>query len=609
VYDWVSFFEPAVNMTLKFFNIPHRFKFKKTGLVATMQYMHYSPFEGQEENWHPKLPVAANINQLFKYNVDSVAMIPLATVNGEREMLNHLEIPTNTLQLMRSQTARRTMDNFEIIKDDLFDTEVEALAQYSAVNSIFSEFGEHVEMTQQQKDQYVCIELHQRKEFQEAMSKVETSTEGFIYWLDARKVGSECIYYKRPNFYCDLGNFNENAKDQVSRKTKLHTEALKMARVAKNAIEGVSKDNNTLLLTPEMSEGENIQKMTRNFKLAAITPTEKRYYETVDTANKIEDIIKENQKIEFEAPFHFLRVPRERSQAEISRDNELAHIAVKGVIMALKTINNKHGSYGDGEIIIRNASKTVGTKLSTNTTCAVIECSSKAEFQCNGCKRFVCDMHGPSHERHDVGHSYKDAASVSQYNVTTTNVASMVLSNVQSSNAPSLESTIALIPTKRAVISKSKKSKLEIIQNSINDSIGISIPVKVKKQKLNQKSSALKDLLPVSDMPNILIPSFMTPPITHSTQQLVDSQTKELDPRIAAASKEILKAVEAGGNANDEEAIVSLVKALNYEYFTVEVIIAAAKHFNGSNIEALESLMKKRITKVNLIKAVAHHCF
>ena len=216
IYDWKSFFAPVINKKIKWFLIPHRFRLKKVGMVACVEYMHYSPFEGESEDWWPKQPLNLNQNLIHKDRIDELQIAPFATVNGEERFMEYLNISSSTKTAFKDGNALKQMTNFQVIRDDLSKLEHSTLSKITAAQFIQSEIGDNGTMSNEDRESFIATETANRKSLQIAMSKEETMARGFVFFLDmVTRVGSDAIYHKRPNFYCDLGKLNPNISFHV----------------------------------------------------------------------------------------------------------------------------------------------------------------------------------------------------------------------------------------------------------------------------------------------------------------------------------------------------------------------------------------------------------
>lgn len=397
-----------------------------------------------------------------------------------------------------------------------------------------------------------------------------------------------------------------------------------------------------------MTSNDTIRSMTNNFKITAITPTELRYYEAIDTVSKYEEIIKKKQFEEFNAPFRFIRCPRERDKVSIMRDDELLLQANRGIVTSLKTINNKHGSYAsNAEIIHRN--KFVGGERISGV-CDVIECNEAAESVCNQCNRRLCSLHGPDHSRHGAGFYFKDA------HITSTNQAT-----VAGDAHVSVDIASATARSKRKTADSS--TKLSVVSNAISDALGIQINKKSNKRNkvevaanneineamtpsdvilsdaiidvaISDKDSVPKEFLCENaikechslfyDECNFCHRAFcqpcVSPPCNHGCSELntqlplqnnVDALPEaSLEPIVAEVIDIMMTHVQYALTVDADEASSHLMSLLFYEKYSNDIIFKAAKHMKNVNLVPVEELMRNRRTpKATLIKAVAAHCF
>ena len=190
-YDLKSMFEPYRNKRIKYFGIPHIFRFTPSfGHVAIMEYKNFV-----RDRFMPPKPIAPISDmKSFQNNTgsESIFIPELAAVNGSSALTEFLGLGTSSTSTSNISTvAPRSMH------DMLRNTEKIDLLKY--VNSLLDDFEAISIRSIQQQEARMHDEAeglpvqkfyHYRADMQRKMMNQNTSTEGYIIWLDlaSRKV-------------------------------------------------------------------------------------------------------------------------------------------------------------------------------------------------------------------------------------------------------------------------------------------------------------------------------------------------------------------------------------------------------------------------------------
>ena len=192
-YDLKSMFQPYVNKRIKYYNIPHIFRFTPSfGHVAVMEYKN---FVGNK--YMPQRPTAPIVDMSsFEKSIgsESIAIPELAVINGSSALTNFLGLGTASSSSSHISTvAPKSMhdmlgnaDQINLLRD---------------VNSLLDDFEKISVRSIQQQEQRMNDEAdglpvqrvyQHRDDMQRKMMDRNTGTEGYIIWLDlaGRKVCS-----------------------------------------------------------------------------------------------------------------------------------------------------------------------------------------------------------------------------------------------------------------------------------------------------------------------------------------------------------------------------------------------------------------------------------
>ena len=195
-YDLKSMFQPYVNKRIKYYNIPHIFRFTPSfGHVAVMEYKN---FIGNK--FMPQRPVAPILDMTaFEKHIgaESIAIPELAVVNGSSALTNFLGLGTASSSSSNISTVDPKYLHDMLGKTDQIDL-------LRDVNSLLNDFEQLSVRSIQQQEKRMLDEAdglpaqkvyQHRDDMQRKMMDRNTGNEGYIIWLDlaARKVRLFCL--------------------------------------------------------------------------------------------------------------------------------------------------------------------------------------------------------------------------------------------------------------------------------------------------------------------------------------------------------------------------------------------------------------------------------
>ena len=188
-YDLKEMFKPYLNSKIKYFTIPHFFRFTPSyGHVAIMEYMMFTG--GQLMPPRPSAPISNMIS--FKEHTEGAEAIKfpeLAVVNGSSAFTEYLGLGTASSSSSHIATvAPKSMhdllgkkDKIELIRDvnDLM-VDLESI-------SLRSLQQQEVRMNDEAAGIPIQRVYEVRNDMQRKMMSQNTATEGYIVWLDIAK--------------------------------------------------------------------------------------------------------------------------------------------------------------------------------------------------------------------------------------------------------------------------------------------------------------------------------------------------------------------------------------------------------------------------------------
>ena len=190
-YDLKAMFQPYVNKRIKYYNIPHIFRFLPSfGHVAVMDYKN---FVGNQ--FMPPPPTTA-ISDLISFEkhigAESISIPELAVVNGSSSLTNFLGLGTASSSSGHiSVVAPKSMHDM-LGKTDQIDLlrDVNSLLDDFEKISVRSIQQQETRMNDEAEGLPVQRVYQYRDDMQRKMMNHNNGTEGYIIWLDlaARKV-------------------------------------------------------------------------------------------------------------------------------------------------------------------------------------------------------------------------------------------------------------------------------------------------------------------------------------------------------------------------------------------------------------------------------------
>ena len=199
-YDLKTMFDPYRNKRIKYFGIPHIFRFTPNfGHVAIMEYKNFV-----RDRWMPPRPTMpiSDIQSFEKSTVSESIFIPeLAAVNGSSALTEFLGLGTASSSSSNISTVAPKSMHDMLGKTDKIDL-------LKDVNSLLGDFETlSVRAIQQQEkrlnDEAEGLPVQRvyqyRADLQRKMMNQNSTTEGFIIWLDL--VTRKVVVFKSFYFY------------------------------------------------------------------------------------------------------------------------------------------------------------------------------------------------------------------------------------------------------------------------------------------------------------------------------------------------------------------------------------------------------------------------
>lgn len=196
-YDLREMFKPYLNTRIKYFTIPHVFRFTPYfGHVAIMQYQNFST------NKHfmppqPTVPISCMASLQKAIGTESIQIQNLAIVDGTSRFTEFLGLGTSSSSSSSATTVAPKSVNEMLGKSDKIELlrDVNALLTDLESLSIRSIQQQEARMNDEAEGVPVKEKYNEvRKEIQQKMMKENSATEGFIIWLDLAKRKVRLLY-------------------------------------------------------------------------------------------------------------------------------------------------------------------------------------------------------------------------------------------------------------------------------------------------------------------------------------------------------------------------------------------------------------------------------
>jgi len=134
VHDYKTFFEPFVNKSIKYYQVPHRFRIRRYCGRAIFQYMLFTPDNQATGIWLPREPPGV-------YDVDrveaqalatpgNVPLTPFMVINGREKLVEELGLNCSVDE--STTTVRTKKIALDMTNPDLIELELRALGSQIA---------------------------------------------------------------------------------------------------------------------------------------------------------------------------------------------------------------------------------------------------------------------------------------------------------------------------------------------------------------------------------------------------------------------------------------------------------------------------------------------
>ena len=189
-YDLKEMFKPYLNTRIKYFTIPHIFRFTPYfGHVAIMEYLMFSTSKRLMPP-RPSVPIADMIAFLKAVGSESIQLQDLAIIDGPSRFTEFMGLGTSSSSSSSSTTVASKAvadllgktDKIELLRD--IDSLMKDFEKIS-IKSIQQQEARMNDEAEGEPVQKVYEEV--RKEVQKLMTKENSAAEGFIIWLDLAK--------------------------------------------------------------------------------------------------------------------------------------------------------------------------------------------------------------------------------------------------------------------------------------------------------------------------------------------------------------------------------------------------------------------------------------
>ena len=419
VHDYKVVFEPMVNKSLKFYQVPHRFRIRRYCGRAIFQYMLFTPEQtvtGLREDYLPHVPggaaLAAHVEALAQTETD-VQLFRLGLFNGEERLMRELELATSIADSTAEQRTSKAI--YDRIFEDLLDWELTSLSQ---------QFNRLAEQRIGGDDpEASAIELRQltKAEIQKKMLHHATSLEGFILWLDFNRPGlpeGSDYLLERPQMLpkleaIDLGQENmaelgdeppEVVNPRAPVAKKLASYAREIASVARKQLK---KAQDGIILRTRPGDLRPIHQITNGFQDKIMSDAEFDWFHDRQTGAQVLDHLRQVQTATRAEEWVWARLSRPNMEIlEATQRERIARDQAMIEHCKLVLLRKRQGVGPGVEIVARHGNADPAAAAANRDKLykciAGDECDSTPPYNlCEVCHVHCCALHGPDHAKHE----------------------------------------------------------------------------------------------------------------------------------------------------------------------------------------------------------------
>jgi hypothetical protein len=287
MFDWKSFFKPIVSKTIKYYQVPHRFRIKLVRNVAVCQYMLFTD-ETFREQWLPREPASAKattIDPILEQGY--IQLKELAVINGLPSLHRYMGLKgdiTTYVSTSKSSASGSTLNlanSVNSLMEDLLELDRLALAG-QIVNMEYQGDGYGLD----NDDPSTAVSVREQKariikakaDIQQSLATTSTTKGGYLIWLDySRDLNWDPL--SRPRILPNLPNSGQ--KNDVAFK-KIIEAARTISSVANAMLSRVSTG-----VAVSISMSESIQDATGDYTDLVLHPLEEQWYKERKTCENV----------------------------------------------------------------------------------------------------------------------------------------------------------------------------------------------------------------------------------------------------------------------------------------------------------------------------------
>ncbi len=291
MYDWKSFFKPVVSKTIKYYQVPHRFRIKLVRNIAICQYMLFTDETLHREHWLPLEPTASSTATTVDpiLEKDYIQLKELAVINGLPNLQRYMGLKgdiTNHFSFSKSSASGSGLKLATVLDDltaDLLELARLALAG-QIVNMEYQGDGYGLDLDDPSTavspiDQKTRI-LNAKADIQRELQSASSARKGYLIWLDySRDLDWDPL--ARPRILPHLPAIGQKGDEAF----KIIENARIISSVANAMIKRVAHGG---VAISSAFMNESIQDATENYGSLVLHPIEMQWYEERTTC---EDVI------------------------------------------------------------------------------------------------------------------------------------------------------------------------------------------------------------------------------------------------------------------------------------------------------------------------------
>jgi hypothetical protein len=422
VHDYKTFFEPFVNKSIKFYQVPHRFRISRRYGRAIFQYMLFTPDRESEMHWLPQEPHdvshASVVEEQARSTRAELPLTPLMIVNGRQALNSELGL---TLSLSESTVDDRINQMaFEQTHRDLLELELQALGAQIARMEAQRIGEEDAEPTASLIDKVI------KSEVQKKMVATASQARGYILWLDfVRDSASDPeTLLKRPPLLPKLDGIrvtdidlddlpDEGINQRAPVSAKLANHARTIAAVARKALYEVDPTRNILQLAPQ-HDTRPIHEITNLFTEKILSYKEYQWFKEHSTGEMILNSLRQLQAATREKDWVWLELPvPDQDQLDsyqlILVQNERSIIKQCQELLVRKrqgrsTTTEVLARQGllDPDAVAASGDAAARTCIAAESGNITMDCGGIGPYHiCTICEARCCSLHGPGHNKHE----------------------------------------------------------------------------------------------------------------------------------------------------------------------------------------------------------------